>query len=59
MQRMEKLLDQKHRLNNVKSMLDKDAPMESWDGMTYSKTLVQLVLVELEIEALEKEKAAH
>lgn len=58
MQRMEKLLDQKQQLNNVKDMLDKDAPMESWEGMTYARRLVQLVSVELEIEAIEKEKDA-
>lgn len=59
MQRMEKLLDQKQQLNNVKSMLDREASFQTWDGWAYTRCLTELVLVELEIEAIEKEKAAH
>jgi hypothetical protein len=54
MQRLKELLQQKKQLNEIKQTLDKDVPMDSWEGATYSWTLVKLVLIELEIEEIEK-----
>jgi hypothetical protein len=59
MQRLIELLDEKKRLNELKQMLDKEACLRTWEGATYAKTLVKLVLIELELEQMEKEKAAH
>lgn len=59
MQRMHELIEQKKQLNEIKGMLDKEASLQTWEGMAYARTLVKLVLIELEIGGLEKEKIAH
>ncbi len=59
MQKLEELLDQKRHLNYVKRMLDSEASFQTWEGWAYTRCLTELVLVELELEAIEKEKAAH
>jgi hypothetical protein len=55
---MRDLLEQKKRLIGFKRTLDKDAPVTSWEGMTYARTLVQLVLIELKLEEIEKDRTA-
>jgi len=44
---------------SVKRTLDKDAPMHTEEGFQYARVLTKLVLIELEIEQIEKEKAAR
>jgi hypothetical protein len=58
-QRLIELLDEKKRLNELKKMLDRESCLRTWEGMAYARTLVKLVLIELELEQMEKEKAAH
>lgn len=55
MQRMQELLEQKKQLNGLKCTLDKDASLQTWEGMMYAKTLVRLVLIELKLEDMEKD----
>lgn len=56
MQRMQELLKQKKQLKEFKRTLDKNASLETWEGMMYARTLTRLVLIELELESMEKEK---
>lgn len=59
MDRLQTLRKQKQFWLSVKRMLDKDAPMHTEEGMQYARVLTKLVLIELEIEQIEKEKAAR
>lgn len=59
MNRLQTLRKQKQFWLSVKRMLDKDAPMHTEEGMQYARVLAKLVLIELEIEQIEKEKAAR
>ncbi|CAM4488146.1 MAG: hypothetical protein E7L01_04710 [Paenibacillus macerans] len=59
MNRLQTLRKQKQFWLSVKRMLDKDAPMHSEEGFQYARVLTKLVLIELEIEQIEKEKAAR
>ncbi|MUG67290.1 Uncharacterised protein [Chlamydia abortus] len=59
MDRLQTLRKQKQFWKSVKRMLDKDAPMHTEEGMQYARVLTKLVLIELEIEQIEKEKAAR
>jgi hypothetical protein len=54
MQRIQELLKQKKQLNGFKRTLDKDASLQTCEGMMYAKTLVKLVLIKLELEDMEK-----
>jgi hypothetical protein len=54
MQRLTELLNKKKQLKELRSMMDKDAELYTEEGMAYSKLLVKLVLIELEIEDMEK-----
>jgi hypothetical protein len=55
MQRLSELRKQKRELLRLKRMLDKNACFMSWEGATYAKTLVKLVIIELEIEDMKKD----
>jgi hypothetical protein len=57
--RLQTLRKQKQFWLSVKRMLDKKAPMHTEEGMQYAHVLTKLVLIELEIEQIEKEKAAR
>ena len=59
MDRLQTLRKQKQFWLSVKRMLDKDASIYTWEGMQYARVLTKLVLIELEIEQIEKEKAAR
>lgn len=59
MNRLQSLRKQKQFWLSVKRMLDKNAPMHTEEGMQYARVLTKLVLIELEIEQIEKEKAAR
>lgn len=59
MNRLQTLRKQKQFWLSVKRTLDKDAPMHSEEGFQYARVLTKLVLIELEIEQIEKEKAAR
>ncbi|SED06987.1 hypothetical protein [Paenibacillus sp. GP183] len=55
MLRLLELLNMKKELNEIKRVLDRDACLQTREGMTYAKTLVKLVLIELEIEDMKKD----
>jgi hypothetical protein len=59
MDRLQMLQEQKQFWLSVKRTMDKDAPMHTEEGMQYARVLTKLVLIELEIEQIEKEKAAR
>lgn len=53
------LQERRLKLIQLKQTLDSDAPMNTEEGFWYAETLVKLVVIELQIEALQKEKAAQ
>jgi hypothetical protein len=59
MQNNEELLKRRNQLKAMLQTMDKDAPMHQFDGWVYASTLVKLVVVQLEIDGLKKEKAAQ
>lgn len=59
MDRLQKLQEQKQFWLSVRRTMDKDAPMHLEEGMQYARVLTKLVLIELEIEQIEKEKVAR
>ncbi|MBW5444755.1 hypothetical protein GE107_01575 [Cohnella sp. CFH 77786] len=54
MQRMQDLRKQKKQLREYKRTLDKDAPFSTEEGARYARVLTKLVLIELELEEMEK-----
>ena len=58
-QRLLELQERRLKLIQLKQTLDSDAPLYTEEGFWYAKTLTKLVVVELQIEALQKEKAAR
>lgn len=59
MNRLQTLRKQKQFWLLVIRTMDKNAPMYTEEGMQYARVLTKLVLIELEIEQIEKEKAAR
>lgn len=59
MNRLQTLRRQKQFWLLVIRTMDKNAPMYTEEGMQYARVLTKLVLIELEIEQIEKEKAAR
>ncbi|WP_432775647.1 hypothetical protein AAFJ72_21275 [Brevibacillus gelatini] len=59
MDRLRFLKERKRQLMLTRRLLDKDAPLNTWEGMQYARVLVELVLIQLEIDQIEKEKAAR
>ena len=59
MNRITELQRQRAELIALKRMLDKDASLQTWEGWAYVQTLTKLVVINLELEALQKEKAAR
>lgn len=59
MDRLRYLKERKRQLMLTRRLLDKDAPLHTWEGMQYARVLVELVLIQLEIDQIEKEKAAR
>jgi hypothetical protein len=58
MQKLAELQNKKNKLKDQKRMLDKDAHMDTWEGRSYARLLTQLVLIELEIENMQKDALA-
>lgn len=54
MRTMQVLLRQKQKLKAVMQTMDKNAPLHQYDGWAYANTLVKLVLIQLEIDKLQK-----
>mgnify|MGYP001194405090 CR=1 FL=1 len=59
MDRLQTLQQQREFWLSVKSTMDADAPLHTEEGMHYARVLTKLILIELEIEQIEKEKAAQ
>jgi len=55
MQKKQELLKQRKLLTVYKRSFDKNAPLQTWEGMAYARTLVKLVLIEMELEEMEKD----
>ncbi|MBA9085972.1 hypothetical protein FHR92_002444 [Fontibacillus solani] len=58
MEKLKHLLAQKSRLQATMQMMDTNAQFYSEDGRRYAHALVRLVLINMQIEEIEKE-AAH
>lgn len=58
MKKLRHLIAQKARLQVAMQMMDTDAQFDSEDGRRYAQALVRLVLIQMQIEEIEKE-AAH
>ncbi|MNJ05353.1 hypothetical protein D3C73_1666160 [compost metagenome] len=58
MKKLKHLFTQKARLKAVMQMMDTDAQFDSEEGRRYAQALVRLVLINMQIEEIEKE-AAH
>lgn len=58
MEKLKHLLAQKAHLKATKQMMDTDAHFNIEDGRRYAQALVRLVLINIQIEEIEKE-AAH
>lgn len=48
---------QKDRLKAIMQIMDSEASFESEDGRKYAQALVKLVLINMQIEEIEKEAA--
>lgn len=59
MQRLQELLEKRNRLKEVLRLMDKNASFETEEGRAYAQTLLKLVMIEMQIEALEKEGIAR
>lgn len=59
MENMQELLQLRKQLLMLKRLLDRNARFETEEGSVFAQTLVQLTMVELRIEALQKEKIAR
>ncbi|MFD1127631.1 hypothetical protein ACFQ3J_05490 [Paenibacillus provencensis] len=50
---------QKKLVDSNKRMMDRNARFDTEEGRVYAQTLVKLVMIEMQIEAQEKEKIAR
>lgn len=55
MEKYEQLIIRRNQLTVIKEELDSNAPIDSWEGRAYTRTLVELVLVEMKIEEMKKD----
>lgn len=53
------LKERKRKLMLILRLLDKDAPLNTLPGIQYTHVLVKLMLIQFEIDRIEKEKAAQ
>lgn len=58
MEKLKHLFTKKARIQAAIQMMDTDAQFDSEDGRRYAQALVRLVLINMQIEEIEKE-AAH
>lgn len=54
MEKLKHLLTQKARLQATMQMMDTDAQFYSEDGRRYAQALIKLVLINMQIEEIEK-----
>ncbi|MFD1135619.1 hypothetical protein [Paenibacillus urinalis] len=59
MEKMQELLASKRKLSSTMRMMDRNARFDTEEGRVYAQMLVKLVVVEMKIETLEKEKIAR
>lgn len=59
MENMQELLARKNGLIAAMRMMDRNARFDTEEGRVYAQTLVKLVMIEMQIEAQEKEKIAR
>lgn len=59
MENMQELLARKSWLTATMRMMDRNAHFDTEEGRVYAQTLVKLVMIEMQIEAQEKEKIAR
>jgi hypothetical protein len=59
MNQFSRLQEERERLVAVKKGLNCKAPMDTVVGMLYVRSLVKLAMIEIQLEALQKKKAAH
>lgn len=59
MKKIQELLEVKKRLRLSMQTLDREASFDTEDGRKYTRVLVKLVMIEMQMEAIEKKKAAH
>lgn len=59
MNRITELKRQKAELIKWKRTLDSSASLQNWEGRMYAEAALKLILINLELDALQKEKAAR
>jgi len=59
MNRLRCLKERKSKLILILRLLDKDASLNTLPGRQYTHVLAKLVLIQFEIDRIEKEKAAQ
>jgi hypothetical protein len=59
MENMQELMVRKNGLMAAMRMMDRNARFDTEEGRVYAHTLVKLVMIEMQIEAQEKEKIAR
>lgn len=59
MQTIQELKQKRERLKAVLLTMDSNAPFQCEEGRVYCQWLAKVVMVELQIEELEKKKAAQ
>lgn len=59
MKNLQGLIVEKQRLKSAMQMMDSQASFETEEGRVYAQVLVKLVVIEMQMEALEKKKAAQ
>ncbi|TBL69787.1 hypothetical protein [Paenibacillus thalictri] len=59
MAKMHELMKKRSFLRSLMKSMDKDAPLHTEEGKTYCQILVRTALIQLDIDSLQKEKAAR
>lgn len=59
METIQELLARRSWLTSTMRMLDRNASFDTEEGREYANTLVRLVMIQMQIEAQEKEKIAR
>ncbi|CAM3647216.1 MULTISPECIES: hypothetical protein [Paenibacillaceae] len=59
MENVQDLLARRNQLMAAMRMMDRNASFDTEEGRVYAHTLVKLVMIEMQIEAQEKEKVAR
>lgn len=59
MENIRELLARRSWLTSTMRMMDRNASFDTEEGRVYANTLVRLVMIQMQIEAQEKEKIAR